>query len=60
MSITQCNHDSFMAVYENDLHEKCPACEILDEMKSLENEMRSFIKRCKKLVPDKEGEKDVG
>ena len=49
MAMKQCNHDSFMAVYEGDLNEKCPACKLIEETAALSNEMLNFVNRCKKL-----------
>ena len=56
MAMKNCNHDSFTAIYEGDISEECPACTMVKETKKLADEMRSFVKRCEKILPKNEGE----
>ena len=58
MSVKNCDHKTFMAIYDDDTNTTCPACKIKTEMSSLAGEIKAFVGKCNELGLIKEDEEE--
>ena len=56
MSVKHCNHKTFMAVYDDDTIPSCPACAVIEEKKTLQLTIKTFVQKCIELGFTKEDE----